>query len=83
VNLRRLVGYRKDCHGTIANVSAIAPGMEAAETEKMNHTRLGKHPGRVSAFVAILLKSLIICSFRGKGKDRNFDTLGTKITVFL
>ena len=54
MNLRRLVGYRKDCHGTIANVSAIAPGMEAAETEKLNHTRLGQHPGRVSAVVAIV-----------------------------
>ena len=41
-----------------------------------------KSPGRVSAFAAISPKSPILCGFPGKVKDRYFDTLCIKISVF-
>lgn len=67
----------------ITKVSTLTLGTGAAKTAYKNNTRPGNHPGRVSAFATITLKSLILCGFLGKAKDRYFDTLGIKITVFI
>ena len=68
---------------TITKVSTIAWGIGTTKTSYKYNTWPGNHPGRVSVFAAISLKSPILCGFLGKAKDRYFDTLCIKITVFV
>ena len=67
---------------TITKISMIILGIGAVKTAKAD-TQPGNHPGPVSAFAAILLKSPILCGFLDKAKDRYFDTLCIKITAFI